>query len=109
MALKTTKREGEKRAITSLKKKVTRIEKDVNYIKRMLQNPANAMMVLSGQAQPGEKVVTESGIGIYYARFMKQTGRIDELKESGMSDEEIADLDKDFYEEPKETDEADAE
>ena len=102
MALKTSKREGEKRSITALKKKVAHIEKDVHYIKRMLQNPANAMMVMSGQAQPGEKVVTESGIGIHYARFMKKTGRIDELKESGMSDEEIADLDKDFYEEPSE-------
>ena len=99
---KKAKPETEKAAIRSLKKEVKEVKKDIRYIKKMLENPAQAMMVMSGKAKPGEKVVTSVGIGIDYARIMRDQGRLEELREMGMEDEEIDRLDEDFERDPEE-------
>jgi hypothetical protein len=93
---KKTEERTEKAAIRALKKEVKDVKKDIKYIKHILENPANAMMVMSGQAKPGEKVTTSCGLGIHYARMMKDQGRTDELRELGMEDEEIDRLEEDF-------------
>ena len=98
---KGAKDEAEKGAIRSLKKEVKEMKKDIRYIKRILENPVNAMMVMSGQAKPGEKVVTSVGIGIGCARWLRDEGRTDELLDAGMTQEEIDQLDEDFEHEPE--------
>jgi len=87
---------GLRKKVTSLDKKVTAIGKDVAFITKMMRSPVQAQLLLSGRIKPGEKVVTSANIGIDYARLMRDRGQTDQLKELGMSDKEIAELDEDF-------------
>jgi hypothetical protein len=93
---KEAKADAERKTVTKLRQEVKQLRKDVGYIRRMLENPAQMMMVTSGRVKPGEKVVTSAGIGIGYARWLKKEGRVDEMLDAGMSTEEIERLEEDF-------------
>ena len=81
--------------ITKLKASVKQLEKDVKEIRKAVTetqtNPYQAMLVALGTAAPGSKewTLTKTGIGVSYARSLKEAGEIDKLKELGVSDKEI--------------------
>lgn len=81
--------------ITKLKASVKQLEKDVKEIKKVLtdnqNNPYQAMLVALGTVASGteEWTLTRSGVGVGYARTLKENGEFDKLEELGLSKKEI--------------------
>ena len=81
--------------ITKLKASVKQLEKDVKEIRKVVietqTNPHQAMLKSLGIIESDSKkwVLTKSGIGVVYARSLKQAGELDKLKEMDVSDKEI--------------------